>query len=99
METHPDKDGGDETKFQAVARAYEVLGDDTKKQIYDQYGAQGVDQAEQGGGPGGGGGGGGGDPFDIFNSMFGGGFGGGGCGLPSHRGSKPRAAVSRASFC
>ena len=88
METHPDKEGGNAETFQAVARAFEVLSDDTKRQIYDQYGTQGVQQAEQGGGgasgAGGGGPGAGGDPFDIFNSMFGdvfgrGGGGGGGC--------------------
>ena len=76
METHPDKEGGDAETFQAVARAYEVLSDETKRQIYDQYGAQGVQQSEQGASAGGGAAGqAGGDPFDIFNSMFGDVFG------------------------
>ena len=75
---HPDKEGGDESKFKEVNEAYEVLKDQSKRQRYDQFGHAGV----------GGSGGGGGDPFggqgqsqnfdfgdmgfgDIFNSFFG----------------------------
>ena len=39
-----------------MAAAYETLTDEKKRQIYDQYGEEGL---KQGGGPGGGGGGGG----------------------------------------
>jgi molecular chaperone DnaJ len=79
---HPDKEGGDETKFKEASEAYEVLKDAQKRQRYDQFGHAGV-----GGAPGGGG-----DPFqgfgggqgfefnfgdgglgDIFGSFFGGG--------------------------
>lgn len=78
---HPDKEGGDETKFKEATEAYEVLKDQTKRQRYDQFGHAGV----------GGGTGGGGNPFegfgaqgmhfdfgdmglgDIFGSFFGGG--------------------------
>jgi DnaJ family protein A protein 2 len=77
---HPDK-GGDEASFQKISRAHEVLSDDEKRQIYDQFGLQGLEQHEQGeaaGGAGMGGGGGGGmDPFSMFEGLFGGGFGGG----------------------
>ena len=82
VELHPDKNGGDEeatAKFAEVNNAYEVLSDPDKRSVYDRYGEEGLKQ--QGGGRGGGGGG---DPFDIFNSFFGGGggfgfnFGGGG---------------------
>ncbi len=58
---HPDKEGGDETKFKEINEAYEVLKDQQKRQRYDQFGHAGV-----GGSSGGGGGG----------NPFGGGFGG-----------------------
>lgn len=86
---HPDKEGGDETKFKEANEAYEVLKDEQKRQRYDQFGHAGV----------GGGASGGGNPFegfqgfgngqgfefnfgdgglgDIFGSFFGGGAGGG----------------------
>lgn len=88
---HPDKDGGDETKFKEVNEAYEVLKDAQKRQRYDQFGHAGV------GGSSGGGGYGGGNPFDGFGGQnvhfdFGDGglgdifsqfFGGGGAGSRS----------------
>jgi molecular chaperone DnaJ len=61
IEFHPDKEGGDETKFKEVNEAYEVLKDDKKRQRYDQFGHAGVGGASSGGG----------DPFGGF-----GGFGG-----------------------
>lgn len=83
VQHHPDKEGGDETKFKEINEAYEVLKDDKKRQRYDQFGHAGI------------GGNGGGDPFggfggqgqninfdfgdmglgDIFSSFFGGGAG------------------------
>lgn len=60
---HPDKEGGDETKFKEINEAYEVLKDQQKRQRYDQFGHAGVG--------GNGGGNGGGNPFEGF-----GGFGG-----------------------
>jgi molecular chaperone DnaJ len=81
VQYHPDKEGGDETKFKEINEAYEVLKDSSKRQRYDQFGHAGV-----------GGNGGGGNPFegfgqgqninfdfgdlglgDIFGSFFGGG--------------------------
>lgn len=61
---HPDKEGGDETKFKEINEAYEVLKDQQKRQRYDQFGHAGV-----GGDSGAGAGYAGGNPF--------GGFGGG----------------------
>ena len=37
-----------------IAAAYEVLSDPEKRQIYDQYGEEGLEASSQGGGPGGG---------------------------------------------
>ena len=35
---HPDKSGGDEAKFKEINSAYQVLGDEKKRQQYDQFG-------------------------------------------------------------
>jgi molecular chaperone DnaJ len=83
---HPDKEGGDETKFKEVNEAYEILKDQQKRQRYDQFGHAGVGGNGGGGGAGGnpfGGGFGGqqgahfdfgnGDLGDIFGQFFGGG--------------------------
>lgn len=73
MKNHPDK-GGDPEKFKELAQAYEVLSDSQKREIYDQYGEDALKEGM-------GGGGGMQDPFDIFESFFGGNpFGGGGSG-------------------
>ncbi len=77
---HPDQNKGDKTKFQEVSEAYEVLGDDTKRQQYDMFGTTGSDAASGGGGGqrGGGFGGAGGfhyqsqvDPEELFRTIFG----------------------------
>lgn len=60
VQYHPDKEGGDESKFKEINEAYEVLKDDKKRQRYDQFGHAGV-----------GGNAGGGNPFEGFS-----GFGG-----------------------
>lgn len=81
MKYHPDRNPDDaeaEMKFKEAAEAYEVLSDDSKRKIYDQYGHEGlrghgaaghdfnrmnVD-----------------DIFSMFNDIFGGGGGFGGRG-------------------
>jgi len=79
MKYHPDRTAGDkelETKFKEVKEAYEILTDEQKRQMYDQYGHAAF---EQGGGGGHGGfGGGHGDFGDVFGDVFGDIFGGGG---------------------
>lgn len=60
---HPDK-GGDEHLFKEINAAYEILSDSKKREIYDKYGLEGV---EQEGGPAAAGG------EDLFSMFFGGG--------------------------
>ncbi len=36
---HPDKKGGNETKFKEVNEAYQILSDEAKRSKYDQYGS------------------------------------------------------------
>lgn len=78
MKYHPDRNPDDkeaEVKFKEAAEAYEVLSDEEKKKIYDQYGHEGLRgrgaaghdfsrmNVE--------------DIFSMFNDIFGGGGGGG----------------------
>ena len=92
---HPDKKGGDEKKFKEINEAYQVLGDDTKRSQYDQYGrtfnSQGPGRQEWDfggffaqGGPASGWEGM--DFGDIFEDLFTG-FGGGGQKRRARRGS------------
>ncbi len=51
VQHHPDKEGGDESKFKEINEAYEVLKDSGKRQRYDQFGHAGVGGASGGGNP------------------------------------------------
>jgi curved DNA-binding protein CbpA len=47
---HPDKNPGNDeatNNFQKISEAYDALSDAKKRRIYDQYGAEGVSQADQ----------------------------------------------------
>lgn len=85
---HPDRNSDNkeeaEEKFKEVQKAYEVLFDEQKRQMYDNYGHAGVN-GQAGGFGGAQGGFGGGDFGDIFGDMFGDIFGnrGGGGGHSS----------------
>lgn len=87
LKYHPDRNPGDkeaEEKFKEATEAYDVLSDDKKRPLYDQYGFAGLEGMGAEGGAGyshafhdfsdifGGAGGG---FSDIFENLFGGGFG------------------------
>ncbi|EGR33410.1 hypothetical protein IMG5_054010, partial [Ichthyophthirius multifiliis] len=57
---HPDR-GGNSEKFKEYQQAYEILSDPNKRELYDQYGLEGVEN------------GGGGGHEDIFDILTGGG--------------------------
>jgi len=74
---HPDKQGGDASRFKEINEAYQVLSDSDKRKRYDQFGSAG----EQFSGFGGANSGSqdfhfGGVSFEDIFDMFGGGFGG-----------------------
>ncbi|MBK7406047.1 MAG: molecular chaperone DnaJ [Phycisphaerales bacterium] len=90
LKYHPDRNPDDpeaESKFKEAAEAYEILSDDAKRKVYDQFGHDGL---RRGGGPathdfsrm---------DATDIF-SMFEEIFGGGRGGFGGQRAGRPRAA-------
>ncbi|MEK7559770.1 MAG: DnaJ domain-containing protein, partial [Patescibacteria group bacterium] len=91
---HPDKGGGDEKKFKEINEAYQILGDDSRRTRYDQFGSA---DFEAGNAPSwdfsgfnaGGQGFGAEDLSDIFESFFSG-AGGSGSGFGFKRRSRER---------
>ncbi len=100
---HPDrnKEAGAETRFKEVSAAHEVLGDEQRRALYDEFGEDSLrsgfdaDQARawkaRGGmpPPGAGGFGGGVNIDDILRGFGGGGFGGGGFGGAGAQARRP----------
>ncbi|KAI9350750.1 hypothetical protein BDR26DRAFT_930057 [Obelidium mucronatum] len=77
LKYHPDKNPGDEEaseKFKEIGKAYEVLSDEQKREVYDRYGEEGLEGGMGGGGM---------NPGDLFSQLFGGG------GDPFGRGGRP----------
>lgn len=79
LKWHPDKNNNSDTakkKFQEISEAYNILNDPKKRDIYDKYGKEGLENHQNNGGV---------NPNDIFSQFFGGGspFGG-----SSHSGPK-----------
>jgi molecular chaperone DnaJ len=83
MQYHPDRNdtAEAEAKFKEVSEAYEVLSDEEKRGIYDQFGHEGLKGHGMGGG-------GGFHPEDLFSQIFEGFFSGGG----RRRTRKPRGS-------
>jgi DnaJ-class molecular chaperone len=69
LKYHPDKNPENreeaEMKFKEISEAYSVLSDSDKREIYDKYGKNGLDQMMNDGPSE--------SPFDIFSNIFGGG--------------------------
>lgn len=96
LKYHPDrnKEVGAEERFKKISKAYDILGDDEKRQSYDRFGLDAVNN--------GGGGGmagfsaGGQNPFDLFDGIFGG-SGIPGFGRNSQRKRQARSVVKEIS--
>lgn len=70
LKYHPDKPTGDTEKFKEISEAFDILSNEDKRQVYDDYGLEAArGNAPAGGGPGG-------NPFAGGGSSFGGGGGG-----------------------
>jgi len=67
LKFHPDKNPDKEAaeKFKEISAAFEVLGDEKKRELYDRVGVEGLKEGHGGGEFH--------SPFDIFDMFFGGG--------------------------
>lgn len=79
LKYHPDKNPNEGERFKLISQAYEVLSDPKKRQIYDEYGEDGIKGGGEGGGMH--------NPMDIFEMFFGGG------GFRSEKPTKARDTV------
>uniref|UniRef100_A0A1I8C1S4 Chaperone protein dnaJ n=1 Tax=Meloidogyne hapla TaxID=6305 RepID=A0A1I8C1S4_MELHA len=79
LKYHPDKNPDEGERFKLISQAYEVLSDPKKRQVYDEYGEDGIKGGGEGGGMH--------NPMDIFEMFFGGG------GFRSEKPTKARDTV------
>jgi DnaJ-class molecular chaperone len=70
VQTHPDKTGGDRRAFDKVAEAYDVLSDQSKRQVYNRFGKAGMDPTNNGSNGANPFGGGGDGAAAMFRDMF-----------------------------
>nr|CAA96305.1 DnaJ homologue [Pisum sativum] len=89
---HPDvnKEPGATDKFKEISNAYEVLSDDKKRALYDQYGEAGVKSSVGGGSSAYAT-----NPFDLFETFFGSNMGGFGGMDPTGFGTRRRSTVTK----
>ncbi|XP_020228294.1 uncharacterized protein LOC109809402 isoform X1 [Cajanus cajan] len=89
---HPDvnKEPGATEKFKEISAAYEVLSDDKKRALYDQYGEAGVKSAVGGGSSAYTT-----NPFDLFETFFGPSMGGFAGMDPTGFGTRRRSTVTK----
>ncbi|GAU27811.1 hypothetical protein TSUD_113910 [Trifolium subterraneum] len=92
MQYHPDvnKEPGATDKFKEISNAYEVLSDDKKRSLYDQYGEAGVKSSVGGGSSAYAT-----NPFDLFETFFGPSMGGFGGMDPTGFGTRRRSTVTK----
>lgn len=84
------KEPGATEKFKEISAAYEVLSDDKKRALYDQYGEAGVKSAVGGGSSAYTT-----NPFDLFETFFGPSMGGFGGMDPTGFGTRRRSTVTK----